>query len=71
MVEAAGPCAKEKGAIRLGVVNVVGSSIARTSHGGAYTHAGPELGVSCTNTFVLSPLNIAMANWFAIVPLGM
>ena len=38
--------AKEKGAIILGVVNVVGSSIARASHGGAYTHAGPEIGVA-------------------------
>ena len=43
--------AKEKGAIILGVVNVVGSSIARTSHGGAYTHAGPEIGVASTKSF--------------------
>lgn len=43
--------AKEKGAIILGVVNVVGSSIARTSHGGAYTHAGPEIGVASTKAF--------------------
>lgn len=43
--------AKEQGAIILGVVNVVGSSIARTSHGGAYTHAGPEIGVACTKAF--------------------
>jgi len=33
------------------VVNVVGSSIARTSHGGAYTHAGPEIGVASTKAF--------------------
>ena len=43
--------AKEKGAIILGVVNVVGSSIARMSHGGAYTHAGPEIGVASTKAF--------------------
>lgn len=43
--------AKQKGAILLGVVNVVGSSIARTSHAGAYTHAGPEIGVASTKAF--------------------
>ncbi|MES1218062.1 MAG: glutamine--fructose-6-phosphate transaminase (isomerizing) [Bacteroidota bacterium] len=43
--------AKAKGAIILGVVNVVGSSIARVSHGGAYTHAGPEIGVASTKAF--------------------
>lgn len=43
--------AKEKGAIILGVVNVVGSSIARMSHAGAYTHAGPEIGVASTKAF--------------------
>ena len=43
--------AKARGAIILGVVNVVGSSIARTSHGGAYTHAGPEIGVASTKAF--------------------
>ncbi len=43
--------AKRQGAIILGVVNVVGSSIARTSHGGAYTHAGPEIGVASTKAF--------------------
>ena len=43
--------AKEKGAIILGVVNVVGSSIARASHAGAYTHAGPEIGVASTKAF--------------------
>ena len=32
-------------------VNVVGSSIARTSHAGAYTHAGPEIGVASTKAF--------------------
>lgn len=43
--------AKEKGAIILGVVNVVGSSISRASHAGAYTHAGPEIGVASTKAF--------------------
>jgi len=43
--------AKSKDAIILGVVNVVGSSIARVSHGGAYTHAGPEIGVASTKAF--------------------
>ena len=43
--------AKEKGAIILGVCNVVGSSIARMSHEGVYTHAGPEIGVASTKAF--------------------
>lgn len=43
--------AKEQGALIFGVVNVVGSSIARISHAGAYTHAGPEIGVASTKAF--------------------
>ncbi len=43
--------AKEQGAIIFGIVNVVGSSIARISDGGAYTHAGPEIGVASTKAF--------------------
>ncbi|HZF66031.1 MAG TPA: glutamine--fructose-6-phosphate transaminase (isomerizing) [Chitinophagaceae bacterium] len=43
--------AKARGAIILGVVNVVGSSIARASDAGAYTHAGPEIGVASTKAF--------------------
>jgi glutamine---fructose-6-phosphate transaminase (isomerizing) len=43
--------AKQKGAVIFGVVNVVGSSIARASHAGAYTHAGPEIGVASTKAF--------------------
>jgi glucosamine--fructose-6-phosphate aminotransferase (isomerizing) len=43
--------AKEQGAIIFGVLNVVGSSIARKSHAGAYTHAGPEIGVASTKAF--------------------
>jgi len=43
--------AKEQGAFIFGVVNAVGSSIARLSHAGAYTHAGPEIGVASTKAF--------------------
>ncbi|GAB3367640.1 glutamine--fructose-6-phosphate transaminase (isomerizing) [Arachidicoccus ginsenosidivorans] len=43
--------AKEQGAIIMGIVNVVGSSIARISQTGAYTHAGPEIGVASTKAF--------------------
>ncbi len=43
--------AKSKGAIVLGVCNVVGSSISRVSHEGVYTHAGPEIGVASTKAF--------------------
>jgi len=43
--------AKEKGAFIFGVVNVVGSSIARLSHAGAYTHSGHEIGVASTKAF--------------------
>ncbi len=52
--------AKSKGAIIFGVCNVVGSSIARTSHEGAYTHAGPEIGVASTKAFTaqLTVLNM-------------
>ncbi|MDZ4722740.1 MAG: glutamine--fructose-6-phosphate transaminase (isomerizing) [candidate division Zixibacteria bacterium] len=43
--------AKKHGATVLGVVNVVGSTIARESHGGVYIHAGPEIGVASTKAF--------------------
>jgi glucosamine--fructose-6-phosphate aminotransferase (isomerizing) len=43
--------AKQNGAIIFGIVNVVGSSIARASHAGAYTHAGMEIGVASTKAF--------------------
>ena len=43
--------AKEKGAFVFGVCNVVGSSIARETDAGAYTHAGPEIGVASTKAF--------------------
>ncbi len=58
--------AKQKGATVFGVCNVVGSSIPRLSHGGAYTHAGPEIGVASTKAFtaqvtVLTLYALAMA----------
>ena len=43
--------AKEKGATILGICNVVGSSIARETDAGSYTHAGPEIGVASTKAF--------------------
>jgi glucosamine--fructose-6-phosphate aminotransferase (isomerizing) len=43
--------AKKQGAFIFGVVNAVGSSIARLSHAGAYTHSGPEIGVASTKAF--------------------
>jgi glucosamine--fructose-6-phosphate aminotransferase (isomerizing) len=43
--------ARERGATVLGIVNVVGSTIAREAHGGIYLHAGPEIGVASTKAF--------------------
>lgn len=43
--------AKERGALCFGIVNVVGSSIARSSDTGIYTHVGPEIGVASTKAF--------------------
>jgi len=59
--------AKSKGAIVFGVVNTVGSSIARLSHEGAYLHAGPEIGVASTKAFtaqltVLSMIALRIAD---------
>ncbi len=59
--------AKSKGAIIFGVCNIVGSSIARASHEGAYTHAGPEIGVASTKAFtaqltVLSMIALRVAH---------
>jgi glucosamine--fructose-6-phosphate aminotransferase (isomerizing) len=52
--------AKQKGAVIFGVCNVVGSSIPRATHAGAYTHAGPEIGVASTKAFTaqLTVLNM-------------
>jgi glutamine---fructose-6-phosphate transaminase (isomerizing) len=57
--------AQRKGAPALGVVNVVGSTIARESNGGVYIHAGPEIGVASTKAFtcqvtVLALLTLAL-----------
>ena len=43
--------AREKGALALGIVNAVGSTIARETDGGVYLHAGPEIGVASTKAF--------------------
>ncbi|MBL7773579.1 MAG: glutamine--fructose-6-phosphate transaminase (isomerizing) [Chitinophagaceae bacterium] len=43
--------AKERQALIYGICNVIGSSIARESHAGSYTHAGPEIGVASTKAF--------------------
>jgi glucosamine--fructose-6-phosphate aminotransferase (isomerizing) len=43
--------AKERQALIYGICNVIGSSIARLSHAGSYTHAGPEIGVASTKAF--------------------
>jgi len=43
--------AKKNGAFIFGICNVVGSSISRETHGGVYTHAGPEIGVASTKAF--------------------
>ncbi len=52
--------AKSRGAVIFGVCNVVGSSIPRATHAGAYTHAGPEIGVASTKAFTaqLTVLNM-------------
>ena len=52
--------AKEQGALIFGVLNVVGSSIARVSHAGAYTHAGPEIGVASTKAFTAQLVVLTM-----------
>ena len=59
--------AKQQGAFIFGIVNVVGSSIARASHAGAYTHAGHEIGVASTKAFtaqlaVLTMVALKIAN---------
>ncbi|OLD75002.1 MAG: glutamine--fructose-6-phosphate aminotransferase [Ignavibacteria bacterium 13_1_40CM_2_61_4] len=58
--------AKDKGATVLGIVNVVGSTIARETEGGVYIHAGPEIGVASTKAFtsqiaVLSLITLLLA----------
>jgi glutamine---fructose-6-phosphate transaminase (isomerizing) len=52
--------AKSKGAVIFGVVNAVGSSIARATHVGAYIHAGPEIGVASTKAFTAQVAVLSM-----------
>jgi glucosamine--fructose-6-phosphate aminotransferase (isomerizing) len=52
--------AREKGALALGIVNVVGSTIARETDGGVYLHAGPEIGVASTKAFTCQLAVLAM-----------
>ena len=52
--------AKEKGALTLGVVNVVGSTIARETDAGVYIHAGPEIGVASTKAFTCQLATLTM-----------
>ncbi len=52
--------AKENGALVIGICNVVGSSIPRETHGGVYTHAGPEIGVASTKAFTAQVTVLAM-----------
>jgi glutamine---fructose-6-phosphate transaminase (isomerizing) len=65
--------AKSKGATVLGICNVVGSSIARATDAGVYTHAGPEIGVASTKAFtaqvvILSLLALRLAQLKGSVP---
>ena len=52
--------AKNRGARTYGVVNVVGSTIARESNGGIYVHAGPEIGVASTKAFTSQVVALAL-----------
>ncbi|HEU4570289.1 MAG TPA: glutamine--fructose-6-phosphate transaminase (isomerizing) [Gemmatimonadales bacterium] len=52
--------AKQRGARTIGLVNVVGSTIAREVHGGTYLHAGPEVGVASTKAFTSQVVALAM-----------
>lgn len=65
--------AKTRGAFVFGVCNVVGSSISRETHAGAYTHAGPEIGVASTKAFttqitVLTLIALRLANAKGTLP---
>lgn len=56
--------AKMKGALTLGIVNVVGSSIARETDAGVYNHAGPEIGVASTKAFTSQLVILALLALF-------
>mgnify|MGYP000022746987 CR=1 FL=1 len=65
--------AKEKGALTYGVVNVVGSSIARITDAGSYIHAGPEIGVASTKAFtgqvtLLTMMALSLAHKKGMIP---
>ena len=65
--------AKSKGATIIGICNVVGSSIARATHAGSYTHAGPEIGVASTKAFtaqvtLLTLMALSIANQKGSIP---
>ncbi len=65
--------AKAKGATIIGICNVVGSSIARATHAGSYTHAGPEIGVASTKAFtaqvtILALMALSIANKKGTIP---
>ncbi|MDR3047976.1 MAG: glutamine--fructose-6-phosphate transaminase (isomerizing), partial [Bacteroidales bacterium] len=52
--------AKIKGATVIGICNVVGSTLARNTHAGSYTHAGPEIGVASTKAFTTQVTVLAL-----------
>ncbi len=56
--------AKRKGALTLGIVNVVGSSIARETDAGVYNHIGPEIGVASTKAFTSQLCILALLTLF-------
>ena len=56
--------AKEKGVLTLGIVNVIGSTIAQETDGGIYNHAGPEIGVASTKVFVSQLTILALLTLF-------
>ena len=67
--------AKEKGATIIGICNVVGSSIARATDAGSYTHAGPEIGVASTKAFtaqvtILTLMALRMAQLKGTIPVS-
>ncbi|MBI1888620.1 MAG: glutamine--fructose-6-phosphate transaminase (isomerizing) [Candidatus Spechtbacteria bacterium] len=63
--------AKEKGALCIGIVNTVGSSIARDTHAGVYNHAGPEIGVASTKAFTSQLTVLALLTLYLGRPRGM
>lgn len=67
--------AKKKGATIIGICNVVGSSIARATDAGSYTHAGPEIGVASTKAFtaqvtILTLMALRMAQLKGTIPVS-